>query len=262
VLELVLDALAGPGPLSAVTVDELAARASALDGGLEVPQLRTEPVPALDPGVARIPAAVGLLGSLATVLDRQDVVADLGGSLLIAAGRRVPAGTRDALIGRVTSAAEAVAAAVVVPEAETIAVTAHESTLPFVIRNNGDTSLRVSLRLTSAELEFTGPNPLELTLEPGTTDVEVPIRTRRSGEFDLTARLTSPDGAIALGETHWRVQSRAIPGGGLVLIIGAASFLVLWWLRHVRRSHRSRRAEAAPPAVPAPREEAKVEVGP
>jgi hypothetical protein len=108
--------------------------------------------------------------------------------------------------------------------------------------------MQVALQLSSSELEFTGPNPLQLTLPPGPTDIEIPIHTRRSGEFEVDILATSPDGGLSLAETRLTVQSRAISGVGVLLSAGALVFLVIWWVRN----HRNRERRRPAPVTEAP----------
>ena len=83
-----------------------------------------------------------------------------------------------------------------------------------------------------------------LTLPPGPTDIEIPIQTRRSGEFEIDIRATSPDGGLAVADTHLTVQSWAISGVGVLLSAGALVFLVLWWVRNYRTRSRRRAGRA------------------
>ncbi|MFN0029086.1 MAG: hypothetical protein ACKV2O_18160 [Acidimicrobiales bacterium] len=163
---------------------------------------------------------------------------ELEARLLLVPAEGIAAAAASAIISGVTTTIDALTGAIVLPAAQSFRVTAHRSTLPFVLLNKGQRPLQVALRMSSPEVEFEGPNPRLTVLQPGANDLEIPIRTRRSGEFDLTVTVASPDGALVVGLIPVEVQSRAISGVGLFLSIGALSFLVLWWARNARRRAR------------------------
>ncbi len=181
-----------------------------------------------------------------------DTLADeLEARLLLVPAAEISAATATAIVKGVTDTIGAVTGAIVLPTAQSFRVTAHRSTLPLVVLHQGQRPLRVALRLASPEVEFEGANPLVVVLQPGANDLEIPIRTRRSGEFDLTIEVISPDGALIMGTVPVEVQSRAISGVGILLSIGALTFLVVWWARNARRrarggSTRHRRSTANP----------------
>ena len=59
------------------------------------------------------------------------------------------------------------------------------------------------------------------------------------------------DGGVLLAEGRYTIRSTAVSGVGVVLTIGAAGFLALWWGRHLRRARRERREAAVLPDGPA-----------
>jgi hypothetical protein len=186
------------------------------------------------------------------------VVAALRTGLLLAPASDGPPSAPERLVGDIRAAAVAATEGLELPPSGTIVVTSHEAKLPLVLRNQSGRSMQLALQLSSSELEFTGPNPVLLTLPPGPTDIEVPIQTRRSGEFEIDIRATSPDGGLAVADTHLTVQSRAISGVGVLLSAGALVFLVLWWVRNYRTRNRRR----AGPAVDEPVETTSAPVAP
>jgi hypothetical protein len=187
---------------------------------------------------------VNLLSSLMAMVGPQDpAVAPLQTGLLLVPATDGPADAPGRLVEDVHAAARAATVGLELPASGTIVVTSHEARLPLVLRNESERTVQVALQLSSSELEFTGPNPLQLTLPPGPTDIEIPIHTRRSGEFEVDIRATSPDGGLSLAETRLHVQSRAISGVGVLLSAGALVCLLVWWVRN----HRSRRRRSPAP---------------
>src|SRR5262249_26238612 len=57
-----------------------------------------------------------------------------------------------------------------------------------------------------------------------------------------------PDGTVTLDSSTFDIRSTAISGVGLLLSVGAALFLAVWWLRHWRNSNRSRHFMPGGPA--------------
>jgi hypothetical protein len=116
--------------------------------------------------------------------------------------------------------------------------------------------VKVVIRLQGEKLEFPGHENgvLDVTLATETTRVSLNVRTRASGDSPLDVTMTAPDGHLVIGRTRVTVRSTAFSGVGIILSVGAGSFLALWWLRHavaVRRERRKRlRHLATPPHSP------------
>jgi hypothetical protein len=137
-------------------------------------------------------------------------------------------------------------AKVVIPERQTITLTARSGRVPLIVRNSAGYPLTVLIRLRSEKLAFPDESDLELplTLEQETNRIELRVRARTSGSSPLLITLWSPDGRLQLAESRYTVRSTAFSGVGLVLSIGALAFLVAWWARSARRTLAARRAGA------------------
>jgi hypothetical protein len=101
----------------------------------------------------------------------------------------------------------------------------------------------LDLFLQGARLEFPGyeDGHIPLTLTEETTRVPVNVRTRGSGDSALDVTLQTPDGGLVVGRTRVTVRSTAFSGVGVVLSVGAGTFLALWWGRHILTARRGRR---------------------
>ena len=53
--------------------------------------------------------------------------------------------------------------------------------------------------------------------------------------------ILSADGVLPIAATEFEVQATAVSAVGLVLIVSALVFLVLWWVLHIRRDRIRRR---------------------
>jgi hypothetical protein len=84
--------------------------------------------------------------------------------------------------------------------------------------------------------------------------LRVPVEVRTPGAFQLSLEIETPDGTLVATGTD-TINSTAVSGVGLLLMVGAALFLAVWWVRNARHGRRSRRL------VPSPSEQATREDG-
>jgi hypothetical protein len=150
-----------------------------------------------------------------------------------------------AYLDAVRASIEAEAAKIQTPPRQTINFTARDGVVSLTIRNTTGYPVKVLVRLQGEKLEFPGHENglLDVTLTAETTRVSLNVRTRASGDSPLDVTVTAPDGHLVIGRTRVTVRSTAFSGVGLILSVGAGSFLALWWLRHavdVRRERRKR----------------------
>ena len=108
--------------------------------------------------------------------------------------------------------------------------------------------MSVRVHLDSNQLEFPDGTVRDEELAPGTTRLNLDVRTRASGAFPLDITITSPDDAIELDHTTFTIRSTAVSGVGVFLSAGAGLFLLVWWARHWRTAKRSQRLVDQPPA--------------
>lgn len=138
------------------------------------------------------------------------------------------------------------------PRRQTVTLTARDGSIPLTLRSGFEQPVTVQLELeTSRRLEFPDGDRVTVTLDPGTEQVRVRVRTRSPGASPLDIRVVSPDGGLMIAQARVTVRSTAVSGIGTVLSLGAAAFLVLWWIRHWRRIRRARRLNPEAAAVAA-----------
>ena len=129
------------------------------------------------------------------------------------------------------------------PASRTITLTARKGQLPLNVTSLSDEPLRVLLQVQSDKLQFpghpgTGPATFPLTLHKGNNLTVLTVEARTSGAFAMHIAVLSDDGNLVLTKTSFTVQSTALSGVGVVLSVGAALFLVVWWARHAYRARR------------------------
>jgi hypothetical protein len=131
-----------------------------------------------------------------------------------------------------------------VPNRSTITLTDRSGDIPLTFRNDTDQTVSVLVQLQSAKLSF--PNGVEqvVKLPPKNTTVRFAVVSRTSGSFPLRMTILSANRVLPIAQTEFDVQATAVSAVGLVLIISALVFLVLWWMFHIRRDRIRRRVAA------------------
>jgi hypothetical protein len=246
VLSAALAGLASSPLLEPVTVEQLFERVERLtdrDGDPVVRELADVDTPSLgiSPGaIDRTRTAIDGFASL-TGVDNPEL-ATLERLVLVSESRDLARDGRaaylDGVAGRIRQAGDNVR----VLGDRTYRLTAREGTIPLTLVNDNAFDVTVAVRLTSDKLEFTGDRIDELDLGAnGTTTQAIPVKALTSGAFPLRVTLESPDGRLELGRSRFTITSTVASGVGLILSVGAALFLLLWWGSHWRTVRRARR---------------------
>lgn len=136
-------------------------------------------------------------------------------------------------------------------ESDRITLATRRAELPLVISNEQPVAINVIVRLTSEKLRLLGGDELALTLEPGETELVIPVESVGSGDARILVQVTSPDGVLALATGSIDVRSTAISGLGLIVSLISLSVLLTWWARTILRVRRNRRAASVHPAAQA-----------
>lgn len=125
-----------------------------------------------------------------------------------------------------------------IPPDESIQLTSRKASVPFSFQNRADIPLRVELRIIGEKLtveDFDDGESTTLVLEPGVTTHRFRLRALGSGSFPVTIELHSPDGGLLVGKAQAAIRATTPTGVGLGLTIGAAIFLVIWWVIDTKR---------------------------
>jgi hypothetical protein len=152
-------------------------------------------------------------------------------------------------LAHVEAAISSFLARIDVPEPSTITLTDRAGDIPLTFRNDTDQTVSVVIDLESPQLSFPDGLQQDVELPPKSTTVRLAVEARTSGSFPLRVSVRSFDGVLVIAQAQLEVRATEVSAVGLVLIIGAAAFLALWWIIHIRRERRARRA--GPPGAPA-----------
>jgi hypothetical protein len=254
-LDAVLTGLRGHPWLQPQTVDDVFENVPPESSGNAVRrELAPYPPPAPPIGAAEYGAAQGRLTAFRSLAGVDDPIALAGDRSLLLSESATFTGPEgqlraEATIGSIAVSIDRFLARVHVPRPSTITLTSRSGEIPLTFRNDTGQRIKVVIELASPKLAFPQGSSRLVTLDPKSTTVRFAVESRTSGTFPLRLSVRSPDGALPVADTRFRVRSTAVSAVGLVLMGGAAVFLALWWAIHIRRSRRARRARRAEVAV-------------
>lgn len=201
----------------------------------------------------RLRQAEQLLASYGSMLaDPTAAPAEFERPLAQSSDARRPRGEQLAMVDDVRASLQSRFDAITVPERDRVTLGARDARFPLPITSTLDQPVKVVITLEASDrLEFP-QDRIEATLEDERTMVQIPVRTRATGDTPLRITVRTPDGQVILDESQYTVRSTAVSGVGLLLTAGAGGFLAVWWGRHLWRSHGRRRARHARSSRPTP----------
>lgn len=174
---------------------------------------------------------------------RRELITPYEQRLTVSAARDLPLDQRQDDAASVNADLQVPFTAIDTPDKEKVTLGAADGSFPVPIESSLDYPVKVVVQLEGNDrVEF--PNDrIETTLAPGSsTIVPIRVRTRAAGDTPVRITVRSPDGGVILAESQYTIRSTAVSGVGIVLTVGAALFLAVWWGRHWRRSRRERLA--------------------
>ncbi len=260
-LDTLLDALAQPSVVRAVSVDDLLAEVPpATAGGADDPDgdplVRTL-APTTTVSLGSYPDALRLtrltVEGFASFAGRDNpVVGSMQRRLLVSGSADLARDQRkaylDAISRQITHATESVVA----PRSGNVTLTSRDGRIPLNLSNENLYDVTVRLRFQSDKLTFPDGGTVIVHLPASTvTSLDVDVRARSSGTFPLRLTITSPDEIVLVSRSRFTVRSTAVSGVGLFLSVGAGLFLALWWASHFRKVRRARGLVAADEAAAA-----------
>jgi hypothetical protein len=173
--------------------------------------------------------AVEALDSMA---DQNDLVGQLDRLLLLSESRYL-GGHEDLRFDYLDTARATVDAEfdkVHLPPSSDITLTSRTGRIPVTLRSEAGYPVQLQLSLRATGLELIGGSSRDILLSRPIQTFVFPARAQRTGRFPVQVRLGTPDGT-RIGRTEIVVRSTAYNRIALVITIGAALFLALWWGR-------------------------------
>jgi hypothetical protein len=232
-LPVLFDALAVGSPFfTATTVDRL------LDV-VEAPDAPLSPVVPRD--LERYPQALATarsaLSSYTSMVPEEPVRTEpFEQTLLISAARDLSPEEATDDARAVTQALAVPFDAISTPPRDTVTLAARDATFPITVESDLDYPVRVIIELQSSDRVQFPNDRFEQTLQPGRQVIDVRVRTRTTGDTPVLIRVRTPDDGVLLSESRYSIRSTAVSGVGVLLTVGAAAFLALWWGRHWHRN--------------------------
>ena len=147
---------------------------------------------------------------------------------------------REAYVASADRQVQAQLDAIEMPEGRSFTLTARTGEIPVTFKNNTGKPVRVVVRIESDKLGFPGGQVQELELNRLNTTQRFPVVARASGAFPIRITLESPDGHLVVGRARITVRSTAASGASLIVAMGAATFLAVWWGRNAVKGRRAR----------------------
>ncbi len=187
--------------------------------------------PAMVAGLERGRADVTALASMA---NESPLLDQLRRGLLLAESRYLAGHEPDrlALIGSVRTAVATELEKIHPPLASSITLTSQGGIIPVTLRNDAGYPVNVRLTLRSTRLSFVGGPTRTVELERPIQQFVFPVRAQTTGRFPVRVEVATP-GGVSIGSSRIVVRSTAYNRVALLVTIGAALFLALWWGRRL-----------------------------
>lgn len=242
-LRLVLDGLTVGTPYyRSATVSDVFARVPERPGPALTPPTTTSlgDYPAQ---ARQVRAALDSYASM--IIDRPELVRRFDRPLALSASADLALPDRQRDLAQVASALQARFDAISTVERDKVTLGARVARFPYSIRSRLSYPVRVRVDLQANDRLAVPTDPLVVTVAGTRSVAQVRVRARASGDAPLRLTVRSPNGQVILAESHYTVRSTAVSGVGVLLTVGAAGFLALWWGRHWWRERRRRRPRHA-----------------
>ncbi len=160
---------------------------------------------------------------------------------------------RNAYLGPIFQQSDTLAGLASLPFGRTITMTSLRAKIPITIVSVAKAPFWARLSVSSNQLGFPNRRSWKIRILPRTNIVPIVVTAKSSGDFSLQLTLSTTSG-FTMKSGSMTIRSTAISGVAVALSVGAAAFLVVWWLRSIltkrRKKHRLRGAALAAGVVP------------
>jgi Family of unknown function (DUF6049) len=116
------------------------------------------------------------------------------------------------------------------PPPTTIRLTSRSGFIPVTLHNEAGYDVVVRVELRAPGLDFVGGASRRVRLSRPEQQLTFPVEVQRTGRFQVAVEIQTPEGE-PIAESSIVVRSTAYNRVALVVTIGAAVFLALWWSR-------------------------------
>ncbi len=240
----VLDGLLGllDDPEAPVRVGGLGLLDAVPDDDADAVVRRDAPSPDLGDIARRVLVAAGPLDTFQTLTGLQSSRADdLRLQVATAVASTTPPDRRDAAMDVVEEVLGTAFGSIRLSGQTDLNLTSRRGTLPVTIENANPFPVDLVVRTRSDRLAFPDGGETPVTVEAeDVLRIDVTVEALATGSVPVFVELWTPDGTVRLDGRQLNVRSTAISGVGLVLSLGALAVLVVWWVRHWRRTRRER----------------------
>jgi Family of unknown function (DUF6049) len=198
----------------------------------ELDNAATRPSPLAGSFTSELAASRDAVDALDSMADQPELIGNLDRMLLLSESRYLARyqDVRLAYLDTTRSAVRTEFGKVHLPEATAITLTSRTGRIPLTLRSDAGYPVQLVLSLRAPGLELIGGPSRDITLDRPIQTFVFPARAQRTGRFPVEVRLGTPDGT-AVGDTEIVVRSTAYNRIALVVTIGAALFLAVWWGR-------------------------------
>jgi Family of unknown function (DUF6049) len=269
-LAVVLAGLQGNPLVQAVDLRQLFKEvplAPSASGGPLVRQLAAPSRAGVLEGVGQLQRALADVAADTEVYgDRVPLVKSLDQELFVSLSSAFGGPQRALILAGVLRVAGTALRDVRLPPAISITLTSRQGSLPLTLVSAATSPVRVRLVLTSQQLSFLAATFAEgscepvnatksaehcqLTLSQRNTVLRIPVVARTPGAFPLSLQIETPSGDMVLRTSTGSVTSTAISDVGWFLMVGAALFLAVWWVRNARHGRRAHQLVPRPDDEP------------
>ncbi len=173
---------------------------------------------------------------------------ELGDLVLASESEALNPGQQSAVLANSAAAVDAQTGQIFLNGAATVTLGARQGQIPITIAKASTMPYPVTgtLTLTSDRLLFANRQSRfseTVELQHPTTNIEVSVQARTSGEFKLEVSYQAPSGGLVLTSGLVTVRSDAFSVVGVALSLVAVVVLGAWWVRTGMRRRRQRRIE-------------------
>jgi hypothetical protein len=197
-------------------------------------RLRAVPVETFSPFYeAELLQARQSLERFAAVAGIDHEVVNRLGTLVLTSQSRYLLSREDEALGMLDAVGRAVdteLAKIDPPPPTTIRLTSRSGMIPVTIRNHADYEMQVRVVLRAPGLDFVGGSSRQVRLSRPEQQLTFPVQVQRTGQFQVVVEIQTPEGT-EIARSSIVVRSTAYNRVALVVTIGAAVFLALWWSR-------------------------------